>query len=137
MKSFAVRVLRLGDALPRGRAGDIIARQLIRCGTSIGANYRAACRAKSPADFVAKLAIAEEEADEVTYWLDLVTEAKLVKPPRLDALRKEANELTAILVASIKTARRACPVSSRRSAAGANPKSKIQNPKSQGGVAPC
>ncbi len=104
-QSFALRVIKLTESLGwRGSAG-VIAKQLLRSGTSVGANYRAACRGKSNADFVHKLAIVEEELDESLYWMDLLVEAELVKEDLLTPLRQEADELLAIIVASIKTAR--------------------------------
>lgn len=105
-RQFALRVIRLVQALPKGRVADAIGRQLLRCGTSVGANYRAACRAKSVADFAAKLAIVEEELDESVYWMELLIEAGILPARRLDALMKEADELLAISVSSIKTAKR-------------------------------
>jgi four helix bundle protein len=104
-KAFALRIIRLTEALPRTRAADVIARQLVRSGTSIGANYRAARRARSYKDFLNKLGIVEEEADESTYWLEILADAGLVKRSRLDSITKEANEITAIIVASIRTAK--------------------------------
>lgn len=106
-KLFALRIIRLVEALPQLRTAEIIGRQLLRCGTSVGANYRAACRAKSSADFISKMTIVEEEADECLYWLELLEEAEIVKPHLLAPLKSEANELVAITVASIKTAKRA------------------------------
>src|SRR5689334_19678725 len=91
-KQFALRIIRLVESLPPQRAAEIIGRQLIRCGTSVGANYRAACRAKSSADFIAKMTIVEEEADECLYWLELLEEAEMVKPHLLVQLKSEANE---------------------------------------------
>lgn len=125
-KEFGLRTLRVGDALPRGRAGDAVGRQLARCGLSVGANYRAACRAKSLADFAAKLAIVEEELDEAGYWLEIIADYGMLPARRLDAVSREANDLLAIVVASIKTIRRRL-----------NPKSKLQNPKSSGGPHRC
>jgi len=104
-KHFALRVIRLVAALPRGRIEDVISAQLLRAGTSVGANYRAACRARSRADFVAKMGIVEEEADESLYWMEMLVEAKLAKPSLLVPLMEEANEILAIVVSSIKTAR--------------------------------
>ena len=104
-KELALRIMRLVDALPNTRSGRAIGNQLVRSGTSIGANYRAACRARSGAEFLAKLGIAEEEADETGYWLELIIDGELLPKPRVDPLRTEASELTAIIVASIKTAR--------------------------------
>lgn len=105
-KQFALRVIRLVESLPTGRTADVIGRQLLRAGTSVGANYRSACRARSSADFRSKMGIVEEEADESAYWMELLIEAGLMKPKRLEKLLQEANELTAIIVASIKTSRR-------------------------------
>jgi four helix bundle protein len=87
-------------------AGRHIGGQLLRSGTSVGANYRAACRARSPAEFCAKLGIVEEEADESIYWMELLVEGQLVPERLLSNLVKEANEIVALVVASIKTARR-------------------------------
>jgi four helix bundle protein len=97
--------MRLSDALPVGRNGDIVARQLIRSESSVGANYRAACRAKSVADFAAKMAIVEEEADETAYWLELIVDSGMLKPALVQPLLREANELVSIAVASIRTSR--------------------------------
>jgi len=83
----------------------VIGRQLLRAGSSVGANYRAACRGKSTSDVAAKLDIVEEEADESIYWVELLAEAGVVTPNRIDAMKKEANELVAMTVASIKTLR--------------------------------
>src|SRR6266849_1468147 len=105
-KAFALRILKLVDALPKTAAGRALASQIIRSGTSIAANYRAACRAKSTADFIAKMGIVEEEADETLFWLELLDESELVTPAKLTAIKQEANQLIAITVASIKTARR-------------------------------
>jgi four helix bundle protein len=104
-RRFALDVIRLVESLPRGRGSEVIGRQLLRCGTSVGANYRAACRARSVADMIAKLAIVEEEADESIYWLDLLFDSKIAPEDRLRTLRNEANELVAMTVASIKTLR--------------------------------
>ena len=104
-KEFALRVIRLAGSLPKKRSAAVIAGQLLRSGTSVGANYRAACRAKSQADFVAKIGIVEEEVDESLYWMELLIDAGLVTKKRLSLLMKEADELLAIAVSSIKTAR--------------------------------
>ena len=104
-KAFALRTLRLTELLPMTGAAGVIGKQLLRSGTSVGANYRAACRAKSTADFVSKLGTVEEEADECAYWMELLIEAELVKQDQLSPLMQEAHELAAIVVASIKTAR--------------------------------
>jgi len=104
-KTLALRVIKVIEALPRSRTADVLGKQLLRCATSVGANYRAACRAKSPADFVAKLGIVEEEADETIYWLELLVETGLVRSEEARPLLQEADEILAITVASIKTAR--------------------------------
>lgn len=104
-KQFALRVIRLVESLPNNRTAEVIGRQLLRSGTSVGANYRAACRAKSKPDFISKMGTVEEEADESLYWMELLIEAGLVKPELLEPLMKEADELVAITVASINTAR--------------------------------
>jgi four helix bundle protein len=104
-KAFAVRIVKLVDSLPRTPAGNVLGRQLLRSGTSVGANYRAACRAKSSADFISKMGTVEEEADETGYWMELLVEAGVVKPAKLELLLREANELVAITVASINTTR--------------------------------
>ena len=105
-KSFALRILKLVDVLPKTTAGRALGSQIVRSGTSVAANYRAACRAKSPADFISKMGNVEEEADETLLWLELLEESGLVSPAKLTAIKQEADELTAITVASIKTARR-------------------------------
>ena len=104
-RQFALRVIRLSEALPRTRSADVIGRQLIRAGTSVGANYRAACRARSRADFISKMNIVEEEVDEAIYWMELLTDAKIIKESLLVSLAGEARELLAITVASINSAR--------------------------------
>jgi four helix bundle protein len=105
-KQFALRVIHLTESLPAGKTADVIGRQLLRSGTSVAANYRAACRAKSPADFIAKMGIVEEETDESIYWMELLVEAGIVKESLLQPLMQEANELLAITVASINTAKK-------------------------------
>ena len=105
-KQFALQVTKLCSALPRNRVTDVLGRQLLRSATSVGANYRAACRARSRPDFVSKMAIVEEEADESAYWMELLTEASQVEEHRISALRAEALKLTAIAAASRKTVRR-------------------------------
>lgn len=104
-KQFALRILNLVDALPSKRSADVLAKQLARSGTSVGANYRAACRARSAAEFVAKLGIAEEEADESAWWIELVTEHGLLPAERLAGLHDEAIALTKMIAASRITAR--------------------------------
>lgn len=104
-KQFGLRIMKLVDALPRNSLGRAIANQLTRSGTSVGANYRAACRGRSKAEFIAKLGIAEEEADESAYWLELIIEGGLLDRKRVAELLREAEEITAILAASRKTAK--------------------------------
>jgi four helix bundle protein len=77
-KKFALRIIKLVEALPKNRTGDVAGKQLLRCGTSVAANYRAACRAKSTSDFIAKLGIVEEEGDESMFWLEIIIESKLM-----------------------------------------------------------
>jgi len=104
-RRFAVDIIRLCRELPTTLDGRTIGQQLIRSGTSVGANYRASCRARSRAEWSAKLGIVEEESDETLYWLEVAVDAKLVSPERAKNLLKEADELTAIFVASLKTAK--------------------------------
>ena len=104
-KAFALRVIRLVEALPTGRTTDVIGRQLLRAGTSVGANYRAACRGKSRKEFVSKLGTVEEECDESLFWMELLVEAGLVPSDRLAELMTEPDEILSIIVASRKTAR--------------------------------
>ena len=102
---FGVRVASAVEALPKSETARILGRQLLRAGTSVGANYGAAARARSRADFVAKLGVVEEECDESSYWMEMIIARKLLKKDRLNTLLTEANELLAITVSSIKTAR--------------------------------
>lgn len=104
-KQFALRVMNLVDALPRTTTGRAIGNQLIRSGTSVGANYRAACRGRSKAEFAAKMGTVAEEADESCYWLELIIEGELLPSNQVADLLAEANELTAITTASAKTSR--------------------------------
>src|SRR5215468_7369222 len=99
-KSFAVRVVRVYRALPYRGAAQVLGKQLLRCGTSVAANYRAACRARSRAEWVAKIGIVVEEADEVVFWLEMVCECEIVPEPKLRDLLKEAHELSALFTAS-------------------------------------
>ena len=105
-KRFALDTIKFFEALPKDETSRILGRQLLRSGTSVGANYRAANRAKSNADFINKMTIVEEEADECCYWLELLTEAGKAAAAKTTHLLREANELVAISVASINTARR-------------------------------
>ena len=105
-KQLAIRIVRLVAALPDTVPAQVIGKQLLRCGTSIGCNYRAACRGRSKADVIAKLGIVEEEADETMYWLELLMEAEIFPKRKLEPLLKETEEILAMTVASIKTLRR-------------------------------
>jgi four helix bundle protein len=105
-KSFAKEIINLCRKLPKSREGRLIGDQMFRSGTSVAANYRAACRGRSKAEFISKLAIVEEEADETLFWLELIKEMKILNHPSLDLLMKENDEIIAIIVSSIRTARR-------------------------------
>jgi four helix bundle protein len=105
-KGFALRIINLSNALPDTPAGRVIRGQLLRAGTSVGANYRAAKRARSTADFISKMGTVEEEADESMYWMELIVESGLMKEDLVSALYHEADEILAMVVASIRTARR-------------------------------
>jgi four helix bundle protein len=104
-KIIGLEVIKLTDELPNKPAAWIIAKQIVRSSTSIGSNYRAACRAKSSADFINKLKIVEEEADETQYWLEVLEESNFINSSRIETIKKEVNEIVSIVVASIKTAR--------------------------------
>ena len=104
-KRFAVRVVKMVDTLPRKMSADVMGRQVLRSATSVGANYRAACRSRSRDEFRAKLGIVEEEADETLFWMEMLIESEVVKAPQLQPLMKEAEEILAITVSSIKTSR--------------------------------
>jgi four helix bundle protein len=103
-KQFALRILKLVTALPNTIAGRAVGNQIVRSGTSVAANYRASCRARSKAEFIAKIGIVLEEVDETLLWLELIAEAKLLSPKRVEPLLVEANELVAIMVTSRKSA---------------------------------
>jgi four helix bundle protein len=105
-KEFAKEIILLCRLLPDTREGRLIGAQLFRAGTSVGANYRAACRARSRADFISKLGIVLEEADEALYWLEVLAETKIVRANLLAEIAAEANELIAIFVSSLNTAKR-------------------------------
>ena len=105
-KTFALRIVKLVGQLPKTTAAQVMGRQLMRCGTSVGANYRAACRARSRMDFIAKLGIVEEECDESLYWMELLIESGAMTPKRLSLLMNEAGEILSMVVRSINTARR-------------------------------
>jgi four helix bundle protein len=117
-KSFGKRAIKLTESLPKNATSSVIGRQLLRSATSVGANYRAVCRARSRADFIAKLGIVEEECDESLYWLEMLVETNQIKPILVSGLMKEGEEILAIAVASAKTAR-----------VKNNPQSAIANPK--------
>ena len=105
-KEFAKQIIKLCRQLPNNREGRLIGNQLFRSGTSVAANYRSACRARSRADFISKLSIVEEEADESLFWLEIIKEMEILYAPFMDSLMTENDEIIAILVSSIKTARR-------------------------------
>jgi len=104
-KTYALRIIKLVRALPNTPDGRVIGNQLIRCGTSVGANYRAVCRARSTADFISKLGIVIEEADESAFWLELIIESGLMKKELLESLLGETNEIISIMVASVKSSK--------------------------------
>ena len=114
-KKFGLRIMKLVDALPNTTSRRAIGNQLIRSGTSVGANYRAACRGRSKAEFIAKLGIVIEEADECGFWLELIMEGNLLPNTQVQPLFKESDELTAIFTASVRTSKSKTP----------NPKSSI------------
>jgi four helix bundle protein len=105
-KAFALRVIRLFRSLPYKTDTQVLGKQLLRCGTSVAANYRAVCRARSKAEFIARMGIAAEEADEAVLWLELLTESGIVEVEMTEGLLKEAKELAAILTASQQTAKK-------------------------------
>jgi four helix bundle protein len=105
-KDFAIRIVRLVASLPSGRCGDVFGRQIMKSGTSIGANYREALRASSKKHFTSIIEIATREADETLYWLELLAESNTMKPARLEDLMQECRELVAILAATARTAKR-------------------------------
>ncbi|MGE5324131.1 MAG: four helix bundle protein [Actinomycetota bacterium] len=104
-KAFALRVIRMSQALPRNREANVICQQILRSATGIAANYRAAGRSRSKAEFVAKIGVVIEEADETVFWLEMLADSGLVRPQKLAKLQIEANELLAIFAASRRTAR--------------------------------
>ena len=112
-KQLALRVIRMVGTLPKDKTADVIGRQILRAATSVGANYRAACRAKSEADMIAKLSIVEEKADETLYWLELLVESGLVSESLLSPLMQETDEIIAMVVSSIKTLRKVQTQSSK------------------------
>ena len=114
-KIFALRIMKLVNSLPNNAVARAIGSQLVRSGTSVAANYRAACRGRSKAVFIAKLGTVEEEADESCLWLELIIEGNLMGEPLVSPLLKEANELTAIFVASRISAKRNKEIANRQS----------------------
>ena len=105
-KRFALEIVRFCEKLPKDETSRILSRQLLRSGTSVGANYRAVCRAKSTADFISKFGTVLEEADESAFWIELIIDAGKAKGDKALSLLREANELVAISISSIKTARK-------------------------------
>jgi four helix bundle protein len=105
-KEFALRIIKLAAMMPRQREADIIARQMVKSGTSVGANYREAARARSKAEFTAKVGVVEQEADETLYWLEIIRECKWVTPELVDSLTTEAGELVAIFTTIGKKSKR-------------------------------
>jgi len=105
-KTYALRIIKLYQALPKNGEAQVIGKQILRSGTSVGAQYWEACRAKSPADFINKMEGSLQELDETGYWLELLSESKIMSTERLVDLQKENDELTAIFVASVKTAKK-------------------------------
>jgi len=127
-KQYGLRIIRLVESLPSSYTARHVGGQLLRAGTSVGANYRAACRGRTQAEFLAKLGIVEEECDESIYWMEVLIEAGIMKKPRLDALMAEGNEILSIVVASSNTARGGARTSSQlrtRKSAIRNPQSAI------------
>lgn len=126
-KQFALRVMRLVDALPRTPKGNALAGQLVRSGMSVAANYRSACRARSRAEFVAKIGVAEEEANETALWLELIIADRILSEKKLRPLLNEANELVAIMAASYISASRGNGKRAGKKSAISNQKSKIKS----------
>jgi four helix bundle protein len=124
-KRFAIAVIRFAQRLPKDSITAVMTRQLVKSGTSVGANYRSSCRAKSDADFISKMTTAEEEGDETLFWLEVLVEAEVVAAADVAWLLDEADQLVRIIVASIKTKR------ANMANPQSNPKSEIRNPTSQ------
>ena len=124
-KRFAIAIVRFAQTLPKDSITAIMTRQLVKSGTSVGANYRSSCRAKSDADFVAKMTTAEEEGDETLFWLEVLVEAEIARSAEVAGLLDEADQLVRIIVASIK------PKRANMSNPQSNPKSEIRYPKSR------
>jgi four helix bundle protein len=104
-KAFAVRIVRLYKSLPHSGDAQVLGKQLLRCGTSVAANYRAACRSRFRAEWIAKIGVVVEEADESVFWLEMLSDCQIVPLPKLELLLKEAHELSALFTASRRTAR--------------------------------
>ncbi|SRR5712692_154516 len=105
-KSFAIRIVKMFRSLPKTEDARVIGRQVLRSGTSVAANYRAVCRARSKAEFISKIGIVVEEADETVFWLEMLIETNIMSAGKMEKLLREANELLAIFAASQRTARR-------------------------------
>lgn len=105
-KKYALRIIKLTRVLPRNREGNVIGSQLIRCGTSVASNYRAVCRARSKADFISKMGIVIEEADECLFWFELIVDLALIEEARMKDIQKEGNELLSTFISSAKTAKK-------------------------------
>ena len=104
-KRFALQIIRVVESLPKTATGYTIGGQLLKCGTSVGSNYRSSCRARSRRDFISKMSIVEEESDECLYWMELLIESGLVKAEILAEVMTEAEEILSMVVSSIRTAR--------------------------------
>jgi len=128
-KEFALRIMRLVDALPRTPKGKALAGQLVRSGTSVAANYRSACRARSRAEFVSRIGVVEEEADETALWLELIIADRILAEKKVSSLLKEAEELVAIMAASYISASR--DLKRPRESAVRDQQSEISNQKSK------
>lgn len=126
-RAFALRIIRLAESLPNTPTANVIRNQMLRCGPSVGANHRAACRAKSRPDFISKMGTVEEEADETMYWIELLIDAGLVERDRVLDLLDEANQILSMTVSSICTAR----MPKQTSASGKSDNSVVRNPNSE------
>ena len=104
-KQFAIRIVNVVRSLPTTREGNVLGNQLLRCGTAVAANYRAVCRSRSKAEFISRMSIVVEEADETVFWMELLADTAVVKRERLSDLQREANEILAICAASLRTAK--------------------------------
>jgi four helix bundle protein len=127
-KAFAIAVIRFCRSLPKTDEARVISWQLLRCGPAVGANYRATCRCRSDKDFIAKLGVVIEEADETAFWLEVLIEAEIVKPAATRNLQKETDELVRIFVSSRETARRNRRLRRKAKRPNANPEPRTQNP---------